>query len=204
MANPLYYQNVNNNFKAKTNKTSTMNKFKIIIFFSILTALMSFKSINEWYQYDSSEFKVLFPKMPTSTIKKVNTEAGELQMHVNMYDASKDETDENLIYSVTSSEYPKNHIESHIKHDSLHTFFRNSIDGMVNNVKGKLISESKINLGDFQGREFKIDFRDGLAIIKTRIYLVENKVYFLQTITKTEKENNKLIEKFMNSFTIKR
>ncbi|VXB65190.1 conserved hypothetical protein [Flavobacterium sp. 9R] len=181
-----------------------MNKFKIIIVFSILTALMSFKSINEWYQYDSSEFKVLFPKMPNSTIKKINTEAGELQMQVNMYDASKDETDENLIYSVTSSEYPKTHIESHIKHDSLNTFFRNSIEGMVNNVKGKLISESKINLGNFQGREFKIDFRDGLAIIKTRMYLVENKVYFLQTITKTDKEKNKLIEKFMNSFTIKK
>ena len=56
-----------------------MNKFKIIIIFSILTALMSFKSINEWYQYDSSEFKVLFPKMPSSTIKKINTEAGELE-----------------------------------------------------------------------------------------------------------------------------
>lgn len=181
-----------------------MNKFKIIIIFSILTAIMSFKSFNEWYQYDSSEFKVLFPKIPTTTIKKVNTEAGEIQMQVYMYNASKDETDENLIYGVSSSEYPKKHIESHIEHDNLKTFFKNSIDGMVNNVKGKLISESIIKLDNFEGREIKIDFKDGLAIIRMRIYLVKNTVYFLQTITKTEKDNNKLITKFMNSFSIKK
>ena len=46
---------------------------------------MSFKSINEWYQYDSSEFKVLFPKMPSSTIKKINTEAGELEPRLGNY-----------------------------------------------------------------------------------------------------------------------
>ena len=75
---------------------------------------------------------------------------------------------------------------------------------MVKNVSGKLLSESKIDLENYPGREFKIDFKDGLAIIKTRIYLVDTTVYFLQTITKTEKENNKLIDKFMNSFTIKK
>ncbi|EKT4520651.1 hypothetical protein JE950_002303 [Flavobacterium psychrophilum] len=181
-----------------------MNKFKIIIIFSILVSIMSFKPITEWYQYSTSEFNILFPKMPTNTLKKVNTEAGEIEMQVYMYNSSKDETDENLIYSVTSSEYPKQHIESHIKHDNLDTFFRNSIDGMVSNVKGKLISESKINLGKFQGREIKIDFKNGLAIIKNRIYLVGNNVYFIQTITKSEKENNKSIEKFMSSFTLKK
>ena len=165
---------------------------------------MSFKPITEWYQYNTSEFNILFPKIPTNILKKVNTEAGEIEMKVYMYNSSKDETDENLIYSVTSSEYPKQHIESHIKHDNLDTFFRNSIDEIVSNVKGKLISESKINLGKFQGREIKIDFKNGLAIIKNSIYLVGNNVYFIQTITKTEKENNKSIEKFMSSFTLKK
>ena len=180
------------------------NLKKTILFFSIIATLISFKAINEWYQYDSPEFKVLFPKTPTNTTKKVNTEAGEIQMQVYMYNASKDESDQNLIYSVSSSEYPKEHIQSHIKHDNLNSFFRNAIDGMVNNVKGKLISESKIKLENFPGREFKIDFKDGLAIIKVRMYLAGNNVYFLQTITKTEKENNKMIEKFMNSFKLKK
>lgn len=181
-----------------------MNKFNTILFFSVLVSIMSFKPMTEWHQYNTSKFKVLFPKMPTNTVKKVNTEAGEIEMQVYMYNSSKDETDENLIYSVIASEYPKEHIESHIKHDNLETFFRNSIDGMVSNVKGKLISESKIILGKFKGREIKIDFKNGLAIIKNRMYLVENNVYLIQTITKTEKENNKSIEKFMNSFELKK
>lgn len=181
-----------------------MNKFKLVMFFLGLVTIISFKPITEWYKFSTSEFIVLFPKTPTNSLKKVTTEAGEIEMHVYMYNCSKDETEENLIYSVTSSEYPKAHIEAHIKHDNLETFFRNSIDGMVNNVQGKLISESKINLGKFQGREYKVDFKNGLAIIKNRTYLVGNKVYFIQTITKTEKDNNKSIEKFMNSFTIKK
>jgi hypothetical protein len=181
-----------------------MSKFKIIIIFSILVSIMSFKPMTGWYQHSTSEFNILFPKIPTNTLKKINTEAGEIEMQIYMYNSSKDETDENLIYSVTSSEYPKEHIQSHIKHDNLDTFFRNSIDGMVSNVKGKLISESKINMGKFQGREIKIDFKNGLAIIRNRTYLVGNNVYFIQTITKTEKENNKSIEKFMNSFTLKK
>ena len=181
-----------------------MNKFKIIITFSILVSIMSFKSMTEWYQHSTLELNILFPKMPTYTLRKVNTEAGEIEMKVYMYNSSKDENDENLIYSVTSSEYPKEHIQLHYKTDNLDTFFRNSIDGMVSNVKGKLISESKIKLGKFQGREIKIDFKNGLAIIKNRTYLVGNKVYLVQTITKTEKENNKSIEKFMNSFTLKK
>lgn len=165
---------------------------------------MSFKVYNDWYQFDTLKFKVLFPKSPTSTTKIISTEAGEIAMQVYMHNASNDETDENLIYSVTSSEYPKEHIDSHLKHDNLNTFFKNAIDGMIKKVNGKLLSETKIKLDNYPGREVKIDFKDGLAIIKTRIYLVDNNVYFLQTITKTEKENNKLIEKFLNSFSIKK
>lgn len=181
-----------------------MNKFYKLVVFIVVTTIMSFNVYADWYTFETPKFKVVFPKSPTHTTKILNSEVGELSMHLYMYNASIDETDENLIYSVGSSEYPKQHIDAHIKQYNLSAFFKNSIDGMVKNVSGKLLSESKINLENYPGREFKIDFKDGLAIIKTRIYLVDTTVYFIQTITKTEKENNKLIDKFMNSFTIKK
>lgn len=66
-------------------------------------------------------------------------------------------------------------------------------------MNGKLISETNISLDKYQGREIKIDFKNGLAIIKARFYLVNNTVYIIQTITKTENDNNKS----MNSFELK-
>ena len=41
-----------------------------------------------------------------------------------------------------------------------------------------------------------------MAVISIRIYLVDSEVYMLQTITKTDKDKNASIEKFMNSFSL--
>ena len=173
------------------------------IVLSLFTLLVCFNESNDWYQFDSNEYKILFPKLPSSTINQVSTEAGALQIQMYMYNASKDATDENLIYGISISEYPKDHITNHKEHDNFETFFKNSIYGMVNKVNGKLISETNISLDKYQGREIKIDFKNGLAIIKARFYLVNNTVYIIQTITKTENDNNKSIDKFMNSFELK-
>jgi hypothetical protein len=71
-------------------------------------------------------------------------------------------------------------------------------------VHGKLLSEKIIQINGFPGREARIDFRDGLAVITMRAYLVKNKMYILQTITETKKDFNKSIGKFMDSFKLKR
>jgi len=49
----------------------------------------------------------------------------------------------------------------------------------------------------------RIDFKDGLAVIRMRYYLVKNRLFMLQIFTETKKEQNKSIDRFMDSFKLK-
>lgn len=169
----------------------------------ILFLLMSFVKSDGWHLFKSEQYgyKIKFPKEPTEKTQLVNSEIGELKMNILIYDTSKVGKDDNLIYMVNYTEYPDTLISSE-KTEILDDFFRNSIDGAVKNVRGELLSEKIIQIGKYPGRDIKIDFRDGMAFIRMKIYLVNNKMYLLQTITQNKRDFNKSITKFMDSFEL--
>jgi hypothetical protein len=178
----------------------------MIKLFSTAIALFIFSGLvnaEDWYTLESKEhgYKVEFPKEPEASSQEVETEIGVLKMNMYMYDASKYEGDENMIYMVNYSEYPEEHISSD-KTELLDEFFRNSIDGAVTNVSGELLSEKKISMGKFPGREIRIDYANGAAVITMRIYLVKNAVYMVQAITDTKNEPNKSVARFMDSLEL--
>ena len=163
--------------------------------------LMSFINPDDWFLFEAKNCKIYFPQKPTEQSQTIVTAIGELKLNIYMYQVPDNKEDDNLVYGLIESDYPDSLINSN-KKDILDNFFRNSIDGAVNNVHGKLLSESKIQLDSFPGREVRIDFRDGLAVLKMRIYLVRNKMYMEQTITDTKKDFNKSIDRFMDSFKL--
>lgn len=164
---------------------------------------LSFTKKDNWILFESVDygFKVEFPKEPTPNPQTVNSEIGMLKMNIFMYDASKDKKDNNLVYMVNSTEYPDTLINSN-KTEELDNFFRNSIDGAVNSVHGEILSERVITLNEFPGREARIDFQNGKAVITMRLYLVKNQLYIIQTITETKKDFNLSIKKFFDSFEL--
>jgi len=174
----------------------------VIAGITILLFTMSFKNMGDWYLFDSKEFSIEFPKKPTASTQNVNSAIGELKMDMFMYDASNG-GDDNVLYGLVTSVYPDSLVNSD-KTEILSTFFRNSIDGAVKNVQGKLLTEKTIEINGFPGREIKVDYQNGLAIIKMRMYLVHNKMIFLQTITETAKDDNASALKFHNSFKLKK
>lgn len=155
----------------------------------------------DWFLLDDPSYSILFPKKPEVQIQNVNSAAGELKMFINMYDGSKD-NDENFLYGIITTDYPDSLINSD-KKEKLDDFFKASVDGAVKNVQGKLLSQKVIELNGFPGREVRVDFQNGLAIIMMRSYLVHNKMFILQTITETKKEGNASALKFYDSFKLK-
>ena len=176
---------------------------KLLVASLVLFSLLSFINSDEWYLLRSEQYgyKIKFPKAPTENPQVINSEIGKLKMNIFMYDASQKGKDDNLVYMVNYTEYPDTLISSE-KTEILDDFFRNSIDGAVKNVHGELLSEKIIKIGEYPGREIKIDFKDGMAVIRMRSYLVNNKMYVLQTITETKKDFNKSITLFMDSFEL--
>ncbi|HEX4372302.1 MAG TPA: hypothetical protein VHZ50_03260 [Puia sp.] len=122
-------------------------------------------------------------------------------MNLNIYDVPETEKDDNHVYLVNETTYPDSLINSD-KKEILDEFFKKAIGGAVKNVQGTLLSEKNMELNEFPGREVRIDYRNGLAVIKMRLYLVKNIVYMMETITDTKKQSNSSVDKFLNSFQL--
>ena len=167
----------------------------------ILLFTSSFLCPADWYLLDTKTFSLQFPKKPETQETTQQSAVGELKLVISIYEGDKD-NDENYVYGIITSDYPDSLINSD-KKDILEKVFRGSIDGAVGNVQGKLLKESVIEKNGFPGREITVDFKDGMAIILMRMYLVHNRMYILQTITETSKASNASVVKFFNSFILK-
>jgi hypothetical protein len=180
-----------------------LNKMKmktiVVLMLVIISAPLSAQTT--WYTYENERIAITFPQKPESSVQTVSTAVGDLDLNIASYDASKN-GDGNFAFVFISSIYPDSVINSN-KKDLLKEFFRNSIDGAIKNVDGKLISEKEVELHGFPGREVKIDYGNGLAIIFLHLYLVKNNVYFIQTITRKDKEGNSDVTKFHQLFRLK-
>ena len=179
-------------------KISTLS---LIFFVSILSS--GFVLTSDWFLMKNKEqgYQIEFPKEPTASVQTVKTKAGPVDMHINMLDLSKKDVDDNLIYLSSFAQYPDSLVHSDNK-EELKGFFKETIEGLVGSIDGEILSRKEVKIDSYDGREVKINFQDGMAIIRIRVYLVENKVYMLQVITKTENDSNESISKFMNSFSL--
>ena len=87
---------------------------------------------------------------------------------------------------------------------------KHSLDGArdltLSQAAGKLISDTEISYGKFPGRDWKALTDRGL--IRTRMYLVHNRMYALQAVLPESAENEegtqKAVNRFLNSFKLLR
>jgi len=157
-----------------------------------------------WVTFENASCKMLFPKTPVDESQTVNTAIGELKLNNHSYEVPDSTEDDNLVYLLSETEFSdSNTINSKNGKAVVDKFFRGSVDGAVNSVHGKLLTEEVIQLDGYPGRKFRVDVKDGVAVMTMRSYLVRNKLYMLQVITETKKDFNKSMEKFMSSFTLK-
>lgn len=161
---------------------------------------MSFMKADDWYQFKSNKlgFSIEFPGKPTEKKQVLNSDIGELNMRIIAFDDSKRD---NLIYMFSHTVYPDTNMSSNNK-EFLPIFYRFAIDGTVEQVGGKLLSEKKIYIGKYEGREFVINYNNGKSVIKARSYLVGNTLYQMQAMTAPKYSFNKSIERYLDSFKL--
>ncbi len=177
-----------------------MRRYILYVAVFCLPVLLAFMPVDKWISFESKEwgFKLAFPKTPQETKNSVDTEIGKVD--INFFTCDMYETD-SMVYMALTSTYPADKIHSD-KKDIIASVFRNAIDGGVNNVKGKLLSEENISFQQYPGRAFTISFRDGEAFISARAYLVKNTMYMMQAITVKRKEHDPAIARFLGSFSL--
>ena len=156
----------------------------------------------EVFHSDEANFSILFPKSPKREAQNTGTEIGELEVVQYSYQPEIGD-DANILYGVGYTVYPANTIDSEkLSAEELTQVLDGSVNGAVSNVKGTLLSSDEVSYKSYPGREVKVDFRNGLAVIKMKCYLVKDKMYIIQVISPVKNGVNASIDHFFNSFEI--
>jgi hypothetical protein len=158
----------------------------------MVLGLSSTALADEWKEYKSAEghYSVLFAGTPQQTTQRMDTKVGKLDAKVTML-AIKDD----VFYAVAFVDYPKDAVAT-AKPDDL---LNGARDGAVTNVNGTLVSEEKITMGGYPGRELKISAPGDLSL-SARIYLVKARLYQTIVVAHKAKENVGDTKKFLTSF----
>ncbi|MEM6720981.1 MAG: hypothetical protein AAF611_16745 [Bacteroidota bacterium] len=170
--------------------------------FLLLTAcVLCFTTVTaqQWEKYKAEDlqFVAYYPQTPRRTVQKVPIPSGELDMHLVMY--SPKLGDDNAIYSVVRSDYPKSQFENADKEYN-DKILANVVNVAVSNVQGRLIFENKIEFNGYPGRSIKVQAQGKFFYLNA--YLVENTIFITQVVCMAEKDKNASIQRFLDSFEI--
>lgn len=158
----------------------------------------------EWKETVSYEgrFAVSSPGPLTERADTVVTPVGEMVYHTFFFQTPTDTAD-NVFYMLSYTTYPEGSVH-HDSTDLLGDFFRETIDAALDEVRGELMFVTPYEQTGFPGRYWRIDFLDGKASVRTKAFVVDNRYYALQTITRRETGINPSTDRFMDSFRLLR
>ncbi|TAF11228.1 MAG: hypothetical protein EAZ77_01335 [Nostocales cyanobacterium] len=154
-----------------------------------------------WKKFSDPEgrFSILMPGTPTVTKHKVNTKDGLVEVNMFTVERQQDE----VKYTVAYIDYPENYIQMLKDKNLVEQAIDTGKTTALEHEKGTLISEEKINLSGYPGKEVNYT-KPGDKIIKHRIFLVEKRLYQVsaEASKKKQKYLTKSISGFCDSFTL--
>lgn len=133
------------------------------------------------------------PGTPKASEQSQTTAVGPVQIH--MY--TLDNGDEGFV--VGYSEYPS-YVFSQKDPDAL---LNGARDGAVGNVKGEVLNERPMSLGNYVGREITGKSAEQGFSFTTRLYLANPRMYMLIYLRKGDQAISDDGRKFLDSFEIK-
>ena len=144
-------------------------------------------------------FKAEFPSKPDFQQQSIPSPMGDLTLNLYLYEGG--EEDENLLYLANATAYPPETVHSDST-DKIEAFYQGAISGAASNVNGSVLTRKVIDVDGYEGREVTIEMSaDGnIAIIRSRLVLIQNVIYMMQTIAKEEKDGNQAAQVFLESF----
>lgn len=170
-------------------------KRRLLAPLAFLTALalpaIAAAQAQDWKEFNSNECRcsALFPGTPQSKTQGMQTKVGTLEAKMFMLEMPS------AFYAMAYVDYPKDAVAKGAPDELLN----GARDGAVGNVKGKLVSETKITMNGAPGRELRIEAPGDLNLT-ARIYLVNQRLYQVLVVAPKAKEGEAEAKKFLDSF----
>jgi hypothetical protein len=164
-----------------------------LIFVAVGAITVSADDQPEWKEFAPKEgrFKVLMPGVPKVYDLDTESDFGKGVLHMHRAQVGK------TMYAANYCDFP-----AEIKKTPLKQVYDDSRDGAVANLEGKLVSEKDIKLGDYPGREIRIDVPEGKLLFRSRVYLVDQRLYQAVVLGTKEAATSKEADKFLDSFKL--
>ncbi len=121
-----------------------------------------------------------------------------LSFEVDLNSQKKD--DSNIAYKLTVYDYPE--FNFYNSPETIDDFLSGTAENLLQALNASRISDKKINLSGFPGKELYYYMDSQEAYFTTRMYIVNNKQCSLTVITNKNNLINKSITKFFDSFKI--
>jgi hypothetical protein len=179
----------------------TFKKLIIPLLIPFLFLSFSYKW-NEFKTIDG-RFYVMVPGIMEEKITKSKTAIGELEYHTFVCQIPESENSENLLYIVSYCDYPKGTIHSDST-EFLKEYFEATIDEATRSIRGQLLYAADCKIDDYPGKTWRIDYNNGKATMRTKSFMVKNRLFSLQTACRRVNNLNEDGDKFFDSFRLMR
>ena len=143
----------------------------------------------------AGKFSVEAPIPLKEQVQPIDTPAGKIDAHIFMAESKT------IAYVVAYADYP----EQVVSQSNPELVLNGARDGMVGNVNGKLVLETRITINNYPGREVVVDVKmpDGKdGTVKARLYLVKNRLYQVEVVTTKGEVAITTINSFLDSFKL--
>ena len=172
-------------------------KKPVLILISLLLAvwLPGCTSKPQEFKSEAGRFAVMTPVTFEESTNNLKTEAGQIDLH--LFAGQLDD----IAYVVAYSDYPPENAPP----DYAEKMLDGARNGAAGNTNGRLVSETKISLADYPGRELVIETRGEErppSIIKGRMFMVKNRLYQITVVAPRGKAGDKTIDDFLQSFKL--
>lgn len=154
----------------------------------------------ETYQDYDGRFSVALPALFRTKVDTMATAVGDLIYHTYFLQAPTD-TAENELYMLSYVDYPAGTLH-HDSTELLAEFFDATIETARKTVRGEVRFTAEDKLRGYPGRYWRIDYLNGRAGVRTKAFVVGNRYYTIQTISRRETGINRSTDRYFDSFTI--
>ena len=157
------------------------------------------------YVAEDGSFSIVSPGAFTEKYQKLTTDIGEIEVFTLLCQPDIDE-DPNFLYLINYYDYPvgfDDQDDDISEEEFLKKLFDESIDQSVTSLNGNLLYSSNIILQEnYNGRLNRISYNDGDSIVKSKMFLVDNRFYFIQVYTTKVNSLNSTMDQFLDSFKV--
>lgn len=166
----------------------------------LLLILSSVQPDADLYLSDDGKFSVIAPGVFAEKYQELETDMGAVEVFTLHCQPVLDK-DPNFLYLINYYDYPEGVSEE--DEEFINNLFDESIDQSITSLDGKLLYSSPITLQeDFDGRVNRVSYNKGASIVKSKMFLVEDRFYFLQVYTTKDNSLNLEMDEFLDSFKV--